>query len=346
MKVLVTGASGFVGSHVARLLAERGDEVFCLVRRSSRVDNLAGLSVQPVFGDLQDSESLERAVQGCEALFHVAADYRLWSRDPRELYHSNVQGTVNLLRAARKAGVRRTVYTSTVGVLGIPRDGSSGTEETPVTLSEMVGHYKRSKFLAEQEVHRFVRQEEMDIVIVNPSTPVGEGDLKPTPTGQVIVDFLNRRMPAYIDTGLNLVDVHDVAAGHLLALERGTTGRRYILGNRNITLQGILQILSEITGMQAPARRIPYGIALVAGAVDTWLFGTLLRRPPHIPLEGVKMAAKHMYFDAARAVEELGLPQSPIEQALERAVQWYRGNGYVHNKDEARLKSGAGAALG
>lgn len=328
MKTLVTGATGFVGSHVARLLVERGDSVRALVRRSSRVDNLARLDVEPVYGDLQDPESLVQAVKGCERVFHVAADYRLWSRDPRELYRSNVEGTLNLLRAAKDECVQRFVYTSTVGALGIP-PGGRGTEETPVSLDEMVGHYKRSKFLAEEEAKRFAREESIPLVVVNPSTPVGESDIKPTPTGKIVVDFLNRKMPAYIQTGLNLIDVRDVAAGHLLAAERGELGERYILGNQDVTLQQILQLLAEITGLRAPKVQMPFGVAYAAARIDTLIFGTILRREPHIPLEGVKMARKHMYFDPSKAVRDLGLPQSPIKDALARAVEWFRANGYA-----------------
>jgi dihydroflavonol-4-reductase len=303
--------------------------VRALVRRTSRIDNLATLDCEPVYGDLQDADSLNKAAEGCDQIFHVAADYRLWSRDPRELYRSNVEGTLNLLRAARAAGAERVVYTSTVGALGIPDDGTPGTEETPVTLEQMVGHYKRSKFLAEWEAREFAEAEGLALVTVNPSTPVGENDIKPTPTGKVIVDFLNGRMPAYIQTGLNLVDVRDVAAGHVLAAERGKPGERYILGNQNVTLQGILGLLAEITKLPAPKRQIPYGLAYAAAATDTFLFGGLLRREPHIPLEGVKMARKHMYFDPSKAVRELSLPQSPIRDALARAVEWFRSNGYV-----------------
>jgi dihydroflavonol-4-reductase len=328
MKTLVTGATGFVGSHVARLLVERGDSVRALVRRSSRVDNLARLDVEPVYGDLQDPESLAQAVKGCERVFHVAADYRLWSRDPRELYRSNVEGTLNLLRAAKGECVQRFVYTSTVGALGIPA-GGRGTEETPVSLDDMAGHYKRSKFLAEEEAKRFAREESVPLVIVNPSTPVGENDIKPTPTGKIVVDFLNRKMPAYIQTGLNLIDVRDVAAGHLLAAEKGAIGERYILGNQDVTLQQILEILAEITGLRAPRVQMPFGVAYAVAQIDTMIFGTILRREPHIPLEGVKMARKHMYFDPSKAVRDLGLPQSPIQDALARAVEWFRAHGYA-----------------
>ncbi len=332
MKVLVTGASGFVGSHVAQALVERGDTVRALVRDPARAGNLAALDCEQIKGDLRDPDSLRAALARCEALFHVAADYRLWSRDPQELYLSNVEGTRNILRAALDAGIRRIVYTSTVGALGNPGDETPGTEETPVGLADMVGHYKRSKFLAEQEVLRFQQECGLPVVIVNPSTPVGDRDVKPTPTGQIVVDFLNRRLPAFIDTGLNLIDVRDVARGHLLALEKGVPGRKYILGNRNITLRGILDLLSCITGMPALRRQMPYGVAYGAARVDTWLFGTVLRRTPHIPLEGVLMARKKMYFDSARAVRELGLPQSPVEDALSRAVDWFRANGYVTRK--------------
>lgn len=329
MRVLVTGGTGFVGAHVARLLAERGDHVRALVRRSSRIDNLADLDCEPVYGDLQDAGSLKLALKGCSVLYHVAADYRLWSRHPQELYQSNVEGTRNILCAAREAGVEKVVYTSTVGALGIPADGSSGTETTPVTLHDMVGHYKRSKFLAEEVVRRFHAEEGLPIVIVNPSTPVGENDIKPTPTGKIIVDFLNGRLPAFIQTGLNLIDVRDVARGHLLAAELGTPGQRYILGNKNITLKEILQRLANITGRKAPTMQIPFPVAYMAAQADTFLFGTLLRREPHIPLEGVKMARKMMYFDSSRAVRELGLPQSSIDDALSRAIAWFQTNGYA-----------------
>lgn len=327
--MLVTGATGFIGSHVARLLVERGDRVRVLVRRSSRIDNLEGLDVEPVYGDLRAADSLKTALCGCKSLFHVAADYRLWCRDPQELYESNVNGTRNILCAAKAAGVEKVVYTSSVGALGIPKDGSPGTEETPVSLEDMVGHYKRSKFLAEAEARRIAREENLHVVIVNPSTPVGENDIKPTPTGKIVVDFLNGKLPAFVDTGLNLIDVRDVAAGHLLALEHGKSGERYILGNCNITLQGILQKLADITGLKAPTRRIPYSVAYAAAWTDTFLFGTVLRKMPHIPLEGVKMAGKFMYFDAAKAVRELSMPQSRIEDALRRAVDWFRANGYA-----------------
>ncbi len=327
--VFVTGGTGFVGSHVARLLAEQGHDVRALIRPQSRTDNLADLKVQTIVGDLRDLDSLRRALAGCRFVYHVAADYRLWARDPGELFRSNVDGTLNLLRAAQEAGVERVVYTSSVGVLGIPRDGTPGTEETPVSVADMIGAYKRSKFLAEEQVRAFAAVHALPVVIVNPSTPIGENDIKPTPTGKIIVDFLNGKMPAYLDTGLNLVDVRDVAHGHLLAMERGQPGRRYILGHQNLTLREILQILSDITGRKAPWFRIPYGLAYTVAWLDTTLWGSLLKRPPHIPLEGVKMAGKKMFFDGSKAVRELGLPQSPVRGALERAVAWFRSKGYV-----------------
>ena len=329
MKVFITGAAGFVGSHVARQLVERGDTVRALIRPTSNTANLDRLGCDLIRGDLQDPESLERGMAGCKAVFHVAADYRLWSRNPKELYQSNVEGTRNVLCAVKSARIERMVYTSTVGALGIPPNGGSGTEETPVSLSDTVGHYKRSKFAAEELVRDFVKQEGLPVVIVNPSTPVGEGDVKPTPTGKLIVDFLNGRMPAYIQTGLNLVDVRDVATGHLLALERGRPGRRYILGHENVTLKRILELLAEITGRPAPKVRMPYGVAYAAGTIDSFIFGTMLRREPHIPLEGVRMARKYMYFDSSRAVNELGLPQTPIKEALARSVKWFNDNGYT-----------------
>ncbi len=330
-KALVTGGTGFVGSHVARLLVERGVSIRVLARAGSRKDNLAGLNpalCEIVTGDLNDANSLREAIQGCDALYHVAADYRLWSRDPQELYRTNIEGTRALLQAALDAGVQTVVYTSTVGALGIPGDGSSGTEDTPVSEARMIGHYKRSKFLAEREALSFVAKG-LPVVVTNPSTPVGEQDIKPTPTGQIIVDFLNRKMPAYLDTGLNLIDVRDVAEGTLLAGEHGKPGEKYILGNRNMTLKEILETLSQITGVPAPKIQIPYPVAYLAVGLEQIFTTQVLRRAPAHPFEGVKMAKHRMFFDASKAVRELGLPQSPIEEALRRAVEWYQANGYV-----------------
>jgi dihydroflavonol-4-reductase len=323
-----------VGSHVARRLVERGETIRALARPNSRRDNLEALNpkqVEIVRGDLTDPRSLREAVAGCDRLYHVAADYRLWTKDPQELYRANVDGTRHLLEAAQQAGVQRVVYTSTVGALGIPKDGSPGTETTPVSLEDMIGHYKRSKFLAEQEARRFA-EAGLEVVIVNPSTPVGENDIKPTPTGQIIVDFLNRRLPAYVDTGLNLVDVRDVAEGLILAGERGVPGERYILGNQNLTLKAMLDLLAEITGLPAPKIQMPYAVAWAAVGLENLVAERILHRAPAHPFEGVKMARYKMFFDASKAVRELGLSQSPVRDALARAVNWFRANGYVRRE--------------
>lgn len=327
MKVLVTGGTGFIGAHLVRAVLAAGDEVRCLVRPRGRRDNLEGLPVELAEGDLTAPASLAEAVAGCRRVFHCAADYRLWSPDPGELYRANVDGTRNLLSAAAAAGVERVVHTSSVGALGLEPDGSPATESTPVELADMIGHYKRSKFLGERVAEEWARRG-LAVVIVNPSTPVGDLDLKPTPTGRIVVDFLNRRMPAYVDTGLNLIDVVDVAEGHLLAAERGRVGERYILGHRNLTLRRILETLAAITGLPAPRVRLPRIVPLAAAAADT-AWSRLTRRPPRVPLEAVRMAGHLMFFDAGKAVRELGLPQRPIEPALERAVTWFSENGYV-----------------
>jgi dihydroflavonol-4-reductase len=326
---LVTGGTGFVGSHVSRRLLVEGVAVRVLARPQSSLRNLEGLAVEVVYGDLRQPETLAPAVRGCRWVYHVAADYRLWCRDPGEMYRANVEGTAALLSAVRAAGdVERVVYTSTVGALGLPSGGEPGNESTPVSLDDMVGHYKRSKFLAEQEALRFAG-EGLPVTLVHPSTPVGPGDARPTPTGQMIVDFMNGRMPAYVDTGLNLIAVEDVAEGHLLAAARGRVGEKYILGHRNLTLREILEILGEILGRPAPRARMPYAAALALAHVDQWVEGRLLRREPRIPLEGVRMAAKKMYFDATKAVRELGLPQTPVEDALARAARWFADQGYA-----------------
>ncbi len=332
MRTAVTGGTGFVGAHVIRKLVERGDSVNALVRSTSKTDNLLGCNVQTCFGDLQNINSLRTAFADCDVVFHVAADYRLWSRDPQELYQNNVDGTRNVMQAASDLRIPRIVYTSTVGVLGIPRDGSNGNEESPVTVDDMIGHYKRSKFLAEEVVDTFVADHGLPVVIVNPSTPVGDLDIKPTPTGKIIVDFLNNKIPAYVDTGLNLIDVHDVAIGHLLAAEKGEIGRRYILGNQNLSLKQILQELAHLTHKEPPRTQIPYSVAYIAAAIDTLVEGGILHREPMIALEGVKMARKEMFFSANRAVTELGLPQSNVTKSLARAIEWFRINGYVEQR--------------
>lgn len=319
--VLVTGASGFIGWHVARLLLERGYPVRALARATSRID---ALDVERVTGDLRDPASLDRAVSGCGLVYHVAADYRLWARHPEELYQSNVEGTRNLLTAARHAGVERLVYTSTVGCIGIPR-GGVGDEAQPVSLDLMHGAYKRSKFMAEQAALQFAA-EGFPVVIVNPTAPVGDHDVKPTPTGQIIVDFLRGRLPAYIDTGLNLVDVRDCALGHLLAAEHGRPGERYILGCENLTLSAILQRLAQLTGRRAPTVRLPYAVAFAAGVAST-AWARLTHRAPRAPLDAVRMARKHMFASHARAERELGFRPGSVDTALLRAVEWFQTQG-------------------
>lgn len=315
--VLVTGASGFLGWHVVRASIERGWPVRALVRPGSRI---AELAAEPVTGDLCDKSSLERAVAGCGLVFHVAADYRLWARHPEQLYRSNVEGTRNLLEAARNAGVERMVYTSTVGCIGIPRDGI-GHEDTPVSLADMTGAYKRSKFLAEQVAFEFAR-EGFPVVIVNPTAPVGDHDVKPTPTGQTILDFLNGKIPAFIDTGLNIVDAGDVARGHLLACDRGRVGERYILGSENLTLAQILQHLAKITGRKAPTVRLPFAVAFCAGLCST-AWADVTGTPPRVPIDAVRMARKRMWITSGKAQRELGYDPCPAETALRRAVEWF-----------------------
>jgi dihydroflavonol-4-reductase len=326
MDALVTGGTGFIGGRLVRRLVERGLSVRVLTRPTSPRQLLAGLPVQFVEGDLRDPASLRAAACGCRWVFHAAADYRLWSPRPAELYESNVKGTRQLIEAALAAGVDRIVYTSSVGALGLPADGSPGAETTPVTIEGMVGHYKRSKFLAEQEALRWAA-EGAPIVLVHPSTPVGPGDIKPTPTGQMIVDFLRGRMPAFVDTGLNLVHVDDVAEGHVLAAERGRVGERYILAHQNLTLKEIFERLGALTGLPAPRRQVPLGVALAAGHVSQWWSDHVSHRPPRVPLEGVRMARKRMFFDGTKAVRELGMPQTSIDDALADAVDWFRAQG-------------------
>lgn len=326
MNTLVTGASGFVGSHVARLLAARGEHVRVLLRPQSNSQALDGLAVEKVSGDLRDPASLDAALRGIQRVFHVAADYRLWSRRPQEIYESNVTGTRNLLDAARRASIECFIYTSTVATIAVPRKNLP-SEDTLSILQEMIGHYKRSKFLAEQHACEAARTG-LPVIIVNPTTPVGPGDWKPTPTGKIIVDFLNGRMPAYVDTGLNVAPVEDVAAGHLLAAERGRVGRRYILGGENLTLRQILDVLSRITGRPAPRIKVPHFVAYAAALADT-AFSKLTGRAPQIPLEGVRMARHKMFVDDSRARRELGYQPGSVEAALERAVRWYQSNGYV-----------------
>lgn len=314
---LVTGASGFIGWHVARLLIERGYRVRTLVRSSSKVQEL---DVECVTGDLRDPASLTRAADGCGLVFHVAADYRLWSKHPEELYQSNVAGTRNMLTAAKAAGVERFVYTSTVGCIGIP-PGGIGDEQQPVSLDQMAGDYKRSKFMAEQVALEFARGG-FPVVIVNPTAPMGDHDFKPTPTGQIILDFLNGNMPAYIDTGLNVIHVADVALGHLLACERGRVGERYLLGSENMTLGQILRELAGIAGRKAPSIEIPYFVAYAAGFVTT-AWSRVSGVAPRAPMEAVRMARKKMFASHAKAASELGFSPRPAREALVDAVKWF-----------------------
>lgn len=325
---VVTGATGFVGAAIARRLVGAGHRVRVLARPGNDRRLLAGSPVEIADGDLHDAESLRRCLQGCGLLFHVAALYTLWARDRRLFYQVNVDGTRRILDEAARAGVGRVVYTSTVGALGIPKDGHPGTEETPVSLEDMVGDYKRSKFLAEEVARDFARKA-LPVVIVNPSTPIGPGDIKPTPTGQMIVDFLRGKMWAYLDTGLNLVDVEDVAAGHLLAAERGRVGERYILGGRNLTLREIFQALGSFTGIRPPRVKVSAGLIMPLARISEWASDRLTGRPPLVPVDAVRMARKRMFFDPGKAVRELGLPQSPVEDALARAVAWFRAHGYA-----------------
>ena len=327
MKVLVTGATGFIGGAVVRALVHRGIDVRVLARAGADLQNLQGLTVERIEGDLLDQASLRKSLAGCRQLYHVAAHYALWAKDPSIFYDINVVGTRNLLEAAREVGIERTVYCSTIGAIGLPPGGGLGAENTQVSLEQMAGHYKRSKYLAEQEVHKLAN-EGLPVVIVNPSAPVGEGDVKPTPTGQVIVDFMKGRMPAYIETGMNIIDVDDVATGHLLAMEKGRQGERYILGSKNLLLREVFEILSKSTGLKAPALKLPRTAVLPLAYLNHWL-ANLTGHPPRIPLEGVKMAKYKMHYDCSKAVGELGLPQNPPEVALEKAVRWFRDHKYV-----------------
>jgi dihydroflavonol-4-reductase len=325
---LITGATGFVGWHVARQLLGRGHRVRVLVRDPARLRELDG--VEAVCGDLRDRDSLERAVAGCGVVYHVAADYRLWTREPEEMFRSNVEGTRSLLAASRGAGVERMVYTSTVGCIGLPAGESGGPglgdEDQPVSLEDMSGPYKRSKFLAERVAQEFAEQG-FPVVIVNPTAPVGDHDFKPTPTGKIVVDFVRGAMPAFLDTGLNLVDVRDVARGHLAACEHGRPGERYILGAENLTLHQIFAVLGELTGRPAPTLQIPYAVAYAAGVASTAWAG-LTGKEPRAPLDGVRMARKKMWVRHGKAAAELGYAPGPARAALERAVEWFCGNGY------------------
>src|SRR5438128_5749917 len=327
MPTLITGATGFLGWHVTRFLSERVTGVRVLVRPTSQLLALEGLNVDRVYGDLRDRTSLSKALDGVSEVFHVAADYRLWAKNPNDIYETNVSGTSNLIEASRRAGVERFVYTSSVATIAVPAGDGLPDERTPARLDQMIGHYKRSKFMAEQEVMEAAAKG-FPAVVVNPTTPVGAGDWKPTPTGRIIVDFLNGRIPAYVDTGFNVVSVEDVAEGHWLAAKHGRIGERYILGERNITLKDFLGLVAAKAGCAAPRMRLPYAVALAAGYTENF-FCSMIGREPRIPLEGVRMAKHKLFGDGSRAIRELGFRRTGIEAAIGRAVDWYMENGYV-----------------
>lgn len=328
MRIFLTGATGFLGSHVARVLAERGADLRLLVRQTSNLKNLEGLKAETATGDLRDPVSLEKAMSGCDTVFHVAADYRLWLRDPNEMYRSNVEGTRAILEAARKNGVKNVVYTSSVATVGFTGNGQPADEESPVSLATMIGHYKRSKFMAEQIALEAGRSG-MRVITVNPTTPVGERDIKPTPTGRIVVDFLKRKFPAYVETGLNLVDVRKCAEGHVAALEKGRAGERYILGGENLTLKQILDKLGAISGLPSPTVKLPYFVAYLAGAVDEIFNGRILGREPRATIETVRMGKKKMFASSDKAERELGWKVVSADDALQRAVEWFKANGYA-----------------
>jgi dihydroflavonol-4-reductase len=328
LKAFVTGATGFLGSHVARILADQGAALRLLVRPTSNLKNIEGLPAETAEGDLRDARSLESAMSGCDTVFHVAADYRLWVQDPNEMYRSNVEGTQAILDAARKNAVRSVVYTSSVATMGFSKNGSPADEDSPVSLGDMIGHYKRSKFMAEQVAMEAGRKGQ-HVVTVNPTTPIGPQDVKPTPTGRIVVDFLKKKFPAYVETGLNLVDVRECARGHLAALKRGTSGERYILGGENLTLKQILDKLAKITGLPSPKVKLPYIFAFATGLVDETITGRLLRREPRATIDTVRMGKKKMFASSAKAERELEWKVAPVDNALRQAVEWFLANGYA-----------------
>jgi dihydroflavonol-4-reductase len=336
LKAFVTGATGFIGSHVAELLQQQGAELRLLVRKGSRTENIDFLKADRIEGDLRDFESLRHGMSGCDVVFHVAADYRLWVRNPDEMYRANVDGTLAIMDAARTAGVNCVVYTSSVATMGFLSDGSIVDEDSPVDLAHMIGHYKRSKFMAEQAVLAAGRAG-APVVVVNPTTPIGERDIKPTPTGRIIVDFLNRKFPAYVDTGLNLADVKEVARGHLLAMEKAKPGERYILGGENLTLKQILDKLAAITGLPSPTLQVPHGVALGFAAFDQFFTGLVRRKEPRTTIEAVRMGRKKMFASSAKAERDLGYRAIPAEDALRQASAWFAQHGYVRQPLPAAL---------
>jgi dihydroflavonol-4-reductase len=328
VRVFITGATGFVGSHVARSYAAEGASLRLLTRQTSRLDSLVGIDAEMVTGDLREPEKLRSALIGCDALVHVAADYRLWVRDPDQMYAANVNGTRELLKLAYETGVERVVYTSSVATMGFKKDGTIVDEESPVSLQEMIGHYKRSKFLGELEAIKAAKAGQ-HVMILNPTTPIGPGDLKPTPTGRIIVDFLNRNFPAYVDTGLNLVDVTEVARMHVVALERGTPGERYILGGENLTLKQILDRMSAITGLPSPTMKVPHAVAMAFAFFDENFTGRLRRKEPRATVEAVRMGKKMMFASSAKAERDLGFQVLPVYSALRAAIEWFVARGYA-----------------
>ncbi len=327
MQVLVTGATGFIGGNLARQLSFRGYQVRALVRPGSKTSTIDGTGIEPFSGDILDRPSVAGAIEGCNAVFHCAATYSFWSPDPSLVHRTNCEGTRIVLEEAQKAGVEKVVFTSTVSTIGLPERGL-GAEETPLDPGHLVGHYKQSKYQAEQVALKMASRG-LPVVVVNPTAPVGPWDVKPTPTGRIVLDFLLGRIPGYLNTGLNVVDVADVAAGHILALEKGLSGQRYILGHRNLSLKELLAVLSRLTGLPSPRWRVPFWAALGAGYVDQLVEGKLLRRPPRIPVEGIKIAQTPMYVTSQKAIVQLGLPQTPVEDALLRAVRWFTEHGYL-----------------
>src|SRR3954469_1347911 len=333
MKAFITGATGFVGSHVARALAAQGAELRLLIRATSRLDNIADLRAETSLGDLRNPESLKKAMAGCDFVFHDAADYRLWVRDPEQMYLSNVEGTRAIIQAARESGVRRVIYTSSVATMGFTREGHTAGEDSPVSLKDMVGHYKRSKFMADQ-IALEAGKNGANVVVVNPTTPIGEYDIKPTPTGRIVVDFLKRKFPAYVDTGLNLADVKEVARGHLLAMEKARPGERYILGGENLTLKQILDRLAAFTGLPSPTMKVPHSLALGFAAFDQFFTGFVRHKEPRATIDAVKMGRKKMFASSAKAERELGYKVMPVEDALRRAIDWFQAHGYVETAEQ------------
>ena len=328
MNVFLTGATGFVGSHVAHAFAAQGARLRLLIRSTSRLDNLEGLSAETVTGDLRNPDTFRSALGDCEVLVHVAADYRLWVRDPQTMYAANVDGTRNLLALARELGVTKAVYTSSVATMGFREDGTIVDENTPVSLDDMIGHYKRSKYLAEQEAIAAARDGQ-HVIVLNPTTPIGANDIKPTPTGQIIVDFLNRKFPAYVDTGLNLVDVDEVARTHVAAVERGQPGERYILGGENLSLKQILDKMSAITGLPSPTMKVPHSVAMAFAFFDETITGRLRGKEPRATVEAVRMGKKKMFASSAKAERDLGFRVVPVYAALRSAIDWFRAHGYA-----------------